>query len=229
MGFSFASQKGQDEWVIKNIFNYKRDGYFVDLAAYDGIVMSNTIKLEKELGWTGICIEGHPDHFIKLSKNRNCHLSNEVIDYKNDNEVKFRIDALWTAGIVGEDMDNNIKHRPSKMIPKKTITVKTKTLEFILDKFNAPKTIDYLNLDVEGAETRVLKNFPFDKYKFLTMTIERPTTELEKLLFTNDYVFVMKSKLMEFDSYYVHRSIPNFDDIVKEPYSPTPRKPWYKS
>ena len=32
----FISQKGQDEWVIKEIFNYKKNGFFVDLAASDG-------------------------------------------------------------------------------------------------------------------------------------------------------------------------------------------------
>ena len=36
----------------------------------------------------------------------------------------------------------------------------------------------------------------------------------------------MKSKKMKYDSFYVHESIPNFEQIIKEPYSPTPRKDW---
>ena len=94
---------------------------------------------------------------------------------------------------------------------------------------NSPKIIDYLSLDVEGAETRILERFPFDKYTFLTLTIERPTLKLEKLLFQNGYVFVKKSKKNgkdTFDSFYVHKSIPNYDNIKKEKYSPTPRKDW---
>ena len=130
------------------------------------------------------------------------------------------------AGIVDEDTDNNTKYRAHELQSAILIRRQTKTLETILKQFNAPTIIDYLSLDVEGAETRVLKNFPFDKYKFLTMTVERPPIELENILFDNDYVFVMKSKLMEFDSFYVHKSISNFDDIVKEPYSPTPQKDW---
>ena len=106
------------------------------------------------------------------------------------------------------------------------LKLKTKTLEYVLDHFNAPKIIDYLSLDVEGAEERILSNFPFNKYTFLAMTIERPTPKLEKILFDNDYVFVMKSKKLQYDTFYVHKSIPNFLKIIKEPYSPTPRKNW---
>ena len=54
------------------------------------------------------------------------------------------------------------------------------------EKANAPKVIDYLSLDVEGAELEVLKNFPFKKYKFLSMKIERPSKELNKILFKMD-------------------------------------------
>ena len=35
-------------WVIDTIFNYKTGGYFVDLAATDGIAINNTLLLEKE-------------------------------------------------------------------------------------------------------------------------------------------------------------------------------------
>ena len=143
----FLGQKGQDEWVIVDVFDYKTNGFFVDLAAQHAKIDSNTYVLEKDL--------------------------------------------------------------------------KTKTLEYVLDKYDAPSTIDYLNLDIEGAETRVLRNFPFDKYKFLAITIERPTAELEENLKRNGYVFVKKSRvkmwegLLDFDSFYVHESIPNFSQIME--------------
>ena len=42
-----------------------------------------------------------------------------------------------------------------------------------------PKLIDYMSLDVEGAEYEILKNFPFDKFKFKSMSIERPNKNLD--------------------------------------------------
>ncbi len=222
----FIGQKGQDEWVIDTIFKYKTDGYFVDLAASDGIKINNTLLLERELNWNGICIEPNPQYYKKLKKNRSCNITDIVVDKDNDTEINFRIDNGELGGIVDNDTDNNEKYRGDQLKKAKILKLKTKTLEYILDYFHAPKIIDYLSLDVEGAEERILSNFPFDKYTFLTMTIERPTPELEKILFDNDYIFVMKSKKKEYDTFYVHKSIPNFEQINKEPYSPTPRKDW---
>jgi len=222
----FIGQKGQDQWVIETIFNYKTNGYFVDLAATDGIHINNTLLLERELNWNGICIEPNPQYYDKLKKNRICNVTDIVIDKANDIEINFRIDNGELGGIVDNDTDNNYKIRGKELKKAKILKLKTKTLEYILEHFNAPKIIDYLSLDVEGAEERILSNFPFNKYTFLAMTIERPTPELEKILFNNGYVFVMKCKKLLYDTFYVHKSIPNFEQIIKEPYSPTPKKDW---
>jgi hypothetical protein len=48
--------------------------------------------------------------------------------------------------------------------------------------------IDYLSLDCEGAETLVLNDeFPFDRYQFTVMTIERPDDTLTKRLESHGY------------------------------------------
>lgn len=222
----YKGQKGQDRWVIKDIFNLKKNGYFVDLAASSGINGNNTYVMENNLNWNGICIEPNPTYFERLKKNRKCHLANYVVDKKNNQEVKFRVDNGQLGGIVDKDTDNNYKYRSKELKNAYILKLKTKTLQYILDYYKAPKVIDYLSLDIEGAEERALINFPFNKYKFLTITIERPTKKLEKLLFDNGYVFVMKSKKVNYDSFYVHKSIPNFKKIKKEKYEPTPKKTW---
>ena len=56
----FLGQKGQDEWVIVDVFDYKTNGFFVDLAAQHAKIDSNTYVLEKDLNWSGICIEPNP-------------------------------------------------------------------------------------------------------------------------------------------------------------------------
>jgi hypothetical protein len=223
--FDFTSQKGQDEWVV-DIFDRKTNGFFVDLAAQRAKIDNNTYVLEKDLNWNGICIEPNPKYKQELTRERSCYLCDCVIDYKNDNIVKFRTDNEGCGGIVDEDTDNNYRVRGDQLKSATIDTKKTKTLEYVLDKYDAPSTIDYLSLDIEGAETRVVRTFPFNKYKFLAITIERPTKELEEVLQKHGYVFVMKSKKMKFDSYYVHESIPSFLQIKKEKYEPTPQKDW---
>ena len=223
----YYSQKGQDEWVL-SVLKYKRNGYFVDLAASDGIRLSNTYTMESSYGWGGLLIEPNSHFYALCNKNRTSTVIDAVVDSVSGNTVCFRSDNMELGGIVSDDTDNNYAIRGGQLkLASSVLTERTTTtLEEILSNNNAPRVMDYLSLDIEGAETRALRTFPFDKYTFLTMTIERPTVELENLLFENGYHFVMKSKKIGFDTFYVHESIPGFDNIQKETYESTPKKVW---
>ena len=48
---NFKSQFGQDRHVISTIYPQKRNGFFVEIGAYDGVESSNTYVLEKDFGW----------------------------------------------------------------------------------------------------------------------------------------------------------------------------------
>ena len=61
--------------------------------------------------------------------------------------------------------------------------VKTISLEKLLDKYNAPKMIDYLSIDTEGSEFEILSNFNFEKYKFKVITCEHNYSDNRKKIF----------------------------------------------
>ena len=84
------------------------------------------------------------------------------------------------------------------------ITLPTKTLEQILDQIDAPDVIDYLSIDVEGAEDRILGRFPFDRYTFTTITIERPSASLQNILKVNGYILM--KHMPGVDNFYMHKS-----------------------
>jgi FkbM family methyltransferase len=221
----YLSLSGQDRWVVEEIFNKKRGGFFLDIGAYDGFFINNTYVLEKNFDWEGICVEPSRKNFelMKNKYNRKCICINELVDGTTD-EVNF-IEADDDSGIVDKDTAFNETVR-SKEISKskiinKIIKLKPVTLDQLLQKYDAPKIIDYFSLDVEGAEERILKNFPFEKYIFLSITIERPTPELNKILFKNGYIFIKNSL---FDSFYVHNSHPNLNTIKKYPFKQVPKK-----
>ena len=65
--------------------------------------------------------------------------------------------------------------------------MRTQSLAEILDKSDAPETIDFLSLDVEGAESRILLSFPFEKYRFRIMMIKRVRPELQSYLLQMGY------------------------------------------
>jgi FkbM family methyltransferase len=212
--------KEQDKWVIFDVLPLKRGGYFVDLAAADGVNTSNTYVLEKVFGWDGICIEPNPGFLRKLRKSRSCIIEDAVVS-DTVGDVRFRIDNRSLGGIVADDTDNNPRLRSDQLETATVIERRSDTLNSILDRNAAPGVIDYLSLDVEGAEERVIRSLDFDRYTFMCMTIERPTPMVNEILFANDYVFVRNR---DFDSFYVHRSMLETCDIVCEPFEQVPPK-----
>ncbi len=204
----YYSQCGQDKWVIEQIFDYEENGFFLDLGAGNGIYVSNTYALEKHYGWKGICIEANDELFNELKKNRKCFCDHSCVDGRKHN-IKFVNSCLgrrsnpwyyYRSGIVDEDTDNKYA---ADFIVKETTT-----LLDILKKYNAPKIINYFSFDVEGAETRILKDFLFDRYIFLSISIERPSKLLNSILKKNMYVVVGSDSL---DILYIHKSL--FKDI----------------
>src|SRR5438309_1453970 len=69
---TYYSQCKQDKFVNEHFFKNKKNGFFVDIGAHNGVTYSNTFFFEKELNWTGICIEPIPKIFNELKSNRNC-------------------------------------------------------------------------------------------------------------------------------------------------------------
>ena len=78
-----------------------------------------------------------------------------------------------------------------------TVIVKRYTvpLKYIFERYNVPKIIDYLSLDVEGAEYYIMKDFPFDTYSFRFLSIERPNEQLQEILKNNGYELLSNTRL----------------------------------
>ena len=52
------------------------------------------------------------------------------------------------------------------------VVVETITLGDVLDVAGAPAHVDFLSLDVEGAEFEILETFPFDRRSFGLLVVE---------------------------------------------------------
>jgi FkbM family methyltransferase len=188
------SQFGQDIHIINNIFPNKYNGYFVDIGAYDGIVMSNTYLLEKNYGWKGICIEANPRYFNKLESCRTSININNAI-YKDDlKDLEFIDDE--NGGCSGLKDTNNHSFLNNSPI----IKVKTRNLTSLLDEYNAPNYIEYLSIDTEGSEFDILNSHNFNKYKFGYITVEHNfihdnRIKIRNLLIKNGYVLYRENNV----------------------------------
>lgn len=202
------SQKGQDRVIQEKIFFGRKSGYFVDLAANDPVRISNTYSLERDFAWEGLCIEANPIYFWRLAL-RNCSFIGAVIGSDTSELVTFHMPFGNSEGGLGGIVSNGTDNKPGKVKYNGfTMQFETVSLAAVLDRMGAPSTIDYLSLDVEGAEEMVLRHFPFEKWTFLVITIERPSRFTHNQLKKEGYTFV--AMLGSFgDCMYVHRDIPN--------------------
>ena len=216
------SQVGQDT-VVLQLLRQKQQGYFVDLAANHAVVLSNTYRLEAHHGWHGLCIEPNTRYQNLHLHRNNCTLVQAIVGTNRMEKVSVVLPQDMPSGpgggIVGDAFDNkktpvgvDASNSAKGRQQIKPVDMYTVPLTEILDRFDAPVLIDYLSLDVEGAEFYVMKSFAFDKYKIRVLTIERPNQDLVDLLYENGYVylatfnkwgdetiFVLKSELPSLD------------------------------
>lgn len=198
------SQLGQDVYALYTIHQGKKDGYFVDVGAYDGKSFSNTYLLEK-VGWKGICVEPHPLEFKLMKKYRKKSIHVRAAVYSKSNlEFEFA-SAGMLSGITSHiDCHTSVTSKATKMYK-----VKTKTLTDILNEAKAPKIIDFLSIDTEGSELHVLQGIDFEKYTFKYITIEHNfveprRTQMRSILESNGYLFHRQN---QWDDDYIHASL----------------------
>jgi hypothetical protein len=182
------SQVQQDE-MVSRLLRGKRNGFFVDLASNDAVRISNTYALETHHNWKGLCLEANSVYWAGLAYRPGCTAIAAVVGKEMMEEVSFRFPnrAAPKGGIVDRRFDNTVQSAFGEDQLRYTVT-----LAHILEYFHAPSVMDYLSLDVEGAESFVMSTFPFDRYRFNLLTIERPDDELCRLLDRNGYKLLKK-------------------------------------
>jgi len=201
------SQIGQDLKVIE-FYNNKKNGFFIEIGASNGIELSNTYLLETQYDWKGICCEPVPGKFEQLKKNRpNSICIKEAVYNQSGNICTFDIAHHYDllSGI-SENIDAH-KHLVDKN--KTSIQVQTISLLDVLKNANAPSFIEYMSLDTEGSEFEIIKNFDFEKYTFGLIDIEHNyieprRTEIRNLLLSKGYIYMGENK---WDDMYKHNSI----------------------
>lgn len=181
------SQNYQDVFALYQT-NYKKNGYFVEFGATDGLTISNTYLLEKRHGWKGILAEPNPVWHDALTKNRMCHISKKCVYSETGKEVEFlAADDPDISGI--KEFALNDEHAENRN-KGTTIMVPTISLTDLLDEYKAPLVVDYLSIDTEGSEYHILEAF----FKTRKYTIQNITVEHNYINETREKIFNLLSK-----------------------------------
>lgn len=165
----FYSQDNQDRYLETNIFKGYNNGFYFDVGAYDGVDINNTLYFEKTRNWTGLNVEPMKESFDQLVMNRPHSINLNCAVCNSDGEAEFFNNTGHTKLISGIKSTFDYRHLQRLNFENQAwgsttdlIKVPTKRMETICDEHQISH-INYLSIDVEGAEFEVIKSINFDK------------------------------------------------------------------
>ena len=189
------SQLFQDlfvDFVLK-----KKDGFYCEVGAFDGVTFSNTYYLEKELNWTGILCEPNTKFHTSIQAKRSKNIFIKKPIFNRDN-VKVKL-THKEGGRSFISSDHNVINDQDKH--------ETITLNSVFKQHLKNNLLDYLSVDTEGSEYEILKDLNFELYSPKIITVEhnydkQKRNNIYNLLESKKYKRVFKS-LSRFEDWYI--------------------------
>ncbi|MBP7934267.1 MAG: FkbM family methyltransferase [Phycisphaerae bacterium] len=163
--YSYA-QCGED-MILDVIFLNRDNGFYVDVGANNPFEQSNTCHFYRK-GWTGINIDALPNSMREFNKHRPRDINLEIPISDIEEVLIYHMyeTSFYNGFSPAEPAD--IDH--VKLIG--TRSVQTQTLSRVLDGHVLGHEIDFLSVDVEGWDLRVLKSNDWSRFRPKVVVVE---------------------------------------------------------
>lgn len=189
-----------EEILINKIFSETPNGFYVDVGAHHPKNGSLTFFLYKK-GWHGInfdITEKNID-FLKSIRKRD-HSYKVAISDANKQLNSYIFDEGSQLSSLEKDFAK--KWSNILQIPYKKVSIQSKTLNKIFEDIQLTK-IDYLNIDVEQHEYKVLKGIDLKVFRPKLITCEIHEKKIERILKSNSYKYLTKNKYIFISHYHI--------------------------
>ena len=174
------SQLSQDLFALAELA-FKREGYFVEFGATDGVSLSNTYLLETHFDWTGILAEPARAWHEALLKNRSALIETDCVWKTSGESLLFNEVETGEFSTLSQFNDHDF-HGQTRQHGT-SYEVNTVSLNDLLQKHGAPREIDYLSIDTEGSEFEILNAVDFEQYSFKFITCEHNYTPIRDSIY----------------------------------------------
>ena len=166
---SSQSQFGEDKKIIK-LFHKNKKGIYLDVGCFHPIRLNNTYLMYK-LDWKGINIDLNPlsIELFNVARPNDINICAALSSKKSTETVYFDHSLSSLNAISKEHILFLKKAFGLNKLQKRKI--KTITLTSILKK-NKIRKIDFMNIDIEGSELKVLKTINFNYFDIKVICIE---------------------------------------------------------
>ena len=159
---------------------------------------SNTCLLHKK-GWTGINVDINPTaiDLFNIARPNDFNICTTIDDEKKSFEVLLD-DPFSPLNTLDKKFYKNLGK--SFSTKKKFSTIVSKSIDEIMILSGVKKNIDFINIDVEGSDYKILTQINIDKLKPKLISIETHNvdgSESEDLYKINDYLIKNKFNILE--------------------------------
>ena len=165
------AQHGEDK-LVELLLPYGVNT-FIDIGANDGVLFSNTFKFAKN-GARGLCVEPSRSSYNKLRLN---HLFNPKVKCLHGAVSNFE-GSIYLKDKGYESTLSTVSK--TKSIGSKKVCCRT--FSSILKDYPSFNKIDFLSIDVEGHEDKVIEGLERTPFITKIIVIESDKSEIEKLL-----------------------------------------------
>jgi len=173
--------QGYEETLIRAYFRDRRGGSFLDVGASHFQKDSTTYYLEKHLGWHGIAVDaleefrGDYEHFRKGTRFFAFFVTNEAGAEKDF--YRYARDTRISSGSL--EHLRGLPRVKGRHIEK--VEVPSVTLDRLLEAERVEK-IDFVSMDIEGAEPEALEGFDIERYRPELVCVEMQTYTRDRVL-----------------------------------------------
>ena len=185
-----------EEWMLRDFFQDRRGGVFVDVGANHYQRESNTFYLETQLGWSGLAIEPQ----IKFAADYRAHrpLTTFVPLFVSD--VSHRQATLYVpSNDLIASFDKHFAETESQSSAN-PVSSQTTTLDDILDH-HAIREVDFLSMDIELHEPQALKGFSIERFHPALVVVEsHPPVRQQILDYFTSHRYVVIGKYLRADT-----------------------------
>jgi FkbM family methyltransferase len=186
--FSPAVWKGASEDSRVLDFFAGETGVFVEVGANHPIEGSQTYALEQR-GWSGILVEPLSEHASRLRSERSAKVFEVAAGAPQDAGKQLPLLVADALSTLRPDIKAGIEPQEQRLVPVMTLDA------MLIDA--GIERIDFLSIDVEGAELDVLKGLSLAKYRPRLILLEDDVHSRDKHLYmaAHGYKLVRRTNL----------------------------------
>ena len=171
------SQWGED-YFITQYFKENNKGTYLDIGCFNPFMYSNTCLLYNK-GWNGINIDINPTSIdlFNIARPDDLNICTTINDEKKIFEV-YMDHPFSPVNTLEKKFYENLGK--SSSTNKKSLMIKSKSIEEIIKSSGLKKDIDFINIDVEGSDYKILTQINIQKLKPKLISIETHNTDGSK-------------------------------------------------